>query len=83
MTRCRSRWRTGPQCSFKFYRLKNAGLIERRSPNSVRCLVLATAEVQLRAETEIEIVHGFKVVDELFDIDLRTRPFQGLDQDAR
>src|SRR5271168_2759822 len=57
-------------------------VVDRRSPDLVRRLMFGAAEAKRSAEAEIEIARILQNVDQLFGIELRAGPFQGLDQDV-
>ena len=75
-------FRPAPRRSFEFDRLVFSAFVERRSPDLVRGLVLATAEAHRRAETEIEAAGVLEDVDQPLAVDLRPAAPEAVDQDV-
>src|SRR5436853_5276439 len=67
---------------FKLESLVAPAIVDRGSPYLVRRLVFGAAETEGRAKPEIEVARILENVDQLFGIELRTGPLQGLDQDV-
>ena len=57
---------------FQFDRLVCPGLVQRRSPDLVRGLVLGATKTKSYAEAEIDAGHGFEGVDQFLGVELWT-----------
>src|SRR3954454_2549442 len=68
--------------SFNIDWLVRPGFVEGGGPDLVRGLVFRTAETELRANAEIDVVHGFEGIDQLLGIELWPGSLQRLDQDG-